>query len=141
MSAADSLTDALREVDAARAALDRDEFGVALVYFTFANRHHALAAATHAILGGPAAGPLPNADAVDRAIAAIRDALHDAARPARASTGAVLEAVAEGLRPILRELATPGADPVAVVAARTRNLTAAIVGTFDIRTVAERLPL
>lgn len=136
MSAADSLTDALREIADARVALAKGDMTLAILALVQANRYHALALALNAMTNaGGLTGPVPplaNAGEVALALNTLREEVTKAATPRRAPIADVVTIIAEGLAPILCELATPGADPDAVVAARARNTAAIVLATFTV---------
>lgn len=129
-SAEDCLVDALRTILEARARLAVEDVGAAIVHLCHAHRFHALALGMHPVSLGTFQA---NADEVNEKLGALQKEVVAAARPTRAPLPTVIDVIAEGMRPILRELATVGADPDAVVTARGRNLAALLTMTFDVR--------
>lgn len=132
----DGLVDALTAIQAGRAALAKGDLQIALLHLVFANRYHAAAVIGHHLVQQlHVVAPLANAAEVDEKLHALQREFIEIAAPARAPIAAVVNACAEGLRPILRELAMAGADPDGVVTARARNTAAILLGHFDIRTI------
>lgn len=135
MSAADSLEDARREIRSAHDAIKRGNLDSALVFFAFANRAHALALATHAILGrhnlvDPPPDEMPGAREVDEAIGEVRQALTTACQPKRAEVYEVVDAIAEGIT-VLRSLhGVPLTDEQ--IADRARNIGQALTVNFSV---------
>ena len=133
-TADDALTDALGFIARSREDIERGHISSALLQLCAAERFYGLAmgaAAGFRVLG--VAQPA-NADAIERAIVALRTALTTAITPAPAATiRDVLVTVNEGLAPLLRELATPHAEPGLVVRARAANVAAILIGEYDVR--------
>lgn len=132
MSAAqDGLADALTTIGAAREKLRDGDIGGAILHLVYANRYHALALGAHSMT--PGAGSLENEKEVTDKLMALRADVIAAAEPRRARPPEVVAVMAEALAPILRELATPGAVPLDVVAARARNAAAIVLAELDVR--------
>jgi hypothetical protein len=114
-------------------AIRAGDVAEAVLSFGAAHRFEAAAMAIHRMTDGVRPeDPLPGLDEAAEKITRLGRDIVLLCRPRPAEARDVLGVVAEGMKPLRRELATAGADPDAVVAARGRNLATLLLGTFSI---------
>lgn len=131
----DGLQDARDAIQKARHDLADGDLASAILNLVHANRFHAMSLGAHSFSHD---GPLEHADAVNADLRALRKEVTDAATPPRARLQDVICTMEAAIAPIIRELAMPGADAVAVVKTRARNATAILVDVHDVRARARR---